>query len=87
MQRDENGIIDGSVSLSGSEEYRLIRDSEARELFKSSQNTLFQEEKLEVHLECKIMPRFFEERHVHENPFILNGMASLSIILHCNRHV
>ena len=46
MQRD--GIIDGSVSMSDSEEFRLIRDSEARQLFKSSQNTLFQEERIEV---------------------------------------
>jgi hypothetical protein len=57
MQRD--GIIDGAVSTStstsdsDSEEYRLIRDSEARQLFKSSQNTLFQEERIEVMLKHK----------------------------------
>lgn len=57
MQRD--GIIDGAVSTSAStsdsdsEEYRLIRDSEARQLFKSSQNTLFQEERIEVMLKHK----------------------------------
>jgi hypothetical protein len=53
MQRD--GIIDGAVSTStsdsDSEEHRLIRDSEARQLFKSSQNTLFQEERIEVMLD------------------------------------
>jgi hypothetical protein len=37
-----------SMSLSGSEEYKKIRDIEARELFRSSQNTLFQEERMEV---------------------------------------
>lgn len=37
-----------SMSLSGSEEYKKVRDMEARELFRSSQNTLFQEERMEV---------------------------------------
>lgn len=55
MQRD--GIIDGAVSTSSSdsEEHRLIRHSEARQLFKSSQNTLFQEERIEVMLKCKYL--------------------------------
>ena len=47
MQRD-GIIIDGPVSMSESEESRVLRDSEARQLFKSSQNTLFQEERIEV---------------------------------------
>jgi hypothetical protein len=50
LLRQRNGDMNRSMSmsLSGSEEYKKIRDMEARELFRSSQNTLFQEERMEV---------------------------------------
>ena len=50
LLRQRNGDMDRSMSmsLSGSEEYKKVRDMEARELFRSSQNTLFQEERMEV---------------------------------------
>lgn len=61
MQRD-GIIIDGPVSMSESEESRVLRDSEARQLFKSSQNTLFQEERIEVLLIYMSIIALYEAR-------------------------
>ena len=42
------GDDDRSESFAGSDEYKNLMESEARELFRSSQNSLFQEERMEV---------------------------------------